>query len=216
MKVHKYNTKKYNFGELLEGKYTLDDGYKVIRSKKFIKVWESFILNELTKILSSNKIVVQKLPSIRMHPNYTYLNILEVVKNSVKTTSQSWAQWSNMHKDSDAPYHHPKFDINFWMPLIDVSLENTMYVETSPNNYEPVLLKYGELLEFKGNTTNHGGKVYNSSEDFRTSLDFRGCTYDNYDESVLEDIPIFVTGKKDTTQKNWFVIDEYYSLYEKR
>ena len=22
MKVHKYNTKKYNFGELLEGKYT--------------------------------------------------------------------------------------------------------------------------------------------------------------------------------------------------
>ena len=56
MKVHKYNTKKYNFGELLEGKYTLDDGYKVIRSKKFIKVWESFILNELTKNLSSNNI----------------------------------------------------------------------------------------------------------------------------------------------------------------
>ena len=163
--------------------------------------------------LSSNKIVVQKLPSIRMHPNYTYRqDTREVI---VKTTSQSWGKWSNMHKDSDAPYHHPKFDINFWMPLIDVSLENTMYVETSPNNYEPVLLKYGELLEFKGNTTNHGGKVYNSSEDFRTSLDFRGCTYDNYDESVLEDIPIFVTGKKDTTQKNWFVIDEYYSLYER-
>ena len=120
-----------------------------------------------------------------------------------------------MHKDSDAPYHHPKFDINFWMPLIDVSLENTMYVETSPNNYEPVLLKYGELLEFKGNSINHGGQVYNSSEDFRTSLDFRGCTYDNYDESVLEDIPIFVSGKEDKTQKNWFVIDEYYSLYER-
>ena len=213
MKVHKYNTKKYNFGELLEGKYTPDDGYKVIRSKKFIKVWESFILNELTKVLSSNKIVVQKLPSIRMHPNHTYRqDTREVI---VKTTSQGWDKWSNMHKDSDAPYHHPKFDINFWAPLIDVSPENTMYVETSPNNYEPALLKYGEFLEFKGNSLNHGGQTYNSSEDFRTSLDFRGCTYNNYDESVLEDIPVFVTGKKGTTQKNWFVIDEYYSLYEK-
>ena len=46
------------------------------------------------------------------------------------------------------------------------------------------------------------------------SLDFRGCTYDNYDESVLEDIPIHVTGRVNKTQKNWFVLDEYYSLFE--
>jgi len=207
MKVHKYNTKKYNFEELLEGKYTLDDGYKVIRSKKFIKVWESFILNELTKILSSNKIVVQKLPSIRIHPGHT--------NNSYTTEGSDNGMWANMHKDSEAPYHHPKFDINFWMPLTDVNSKNTMYIETTPDNYKPVLLKYGEFLEFKGNLIKHGGKIYNSSDVLRMSLDFRGCTYDNYDESVLEDIPIHVTGRVNKTQKNWFVLDEYYSLYER-
>ena len=207
MKVHKYNTKKYNFGELLEGKYTPDGGYKVIRSKKFIKVWESFILNELTKILSSNKIVVQKLPSIKIHPGHT--------NNSYTTEGSDNGMWANMHKDSDAPYNHPKFDINFWMPLTDVNSKNTMYIETTPDNYKPVLLKYGEFLEFKGNLIKHGGKIYNSSDVLRMSLDFRGCTYDNYDESVLEDIPIHVTGRVNKTQKNWFVLDEYYSLYER-
>ena len=206
MKVHKYNTKKYNFGELLEGKYTLDDGYKVIRSKKFIKVWESFILNELTKILNSNKIVMQKLPSLRIHPGNT--------NSSYTTESNDNGVWANIHKDSEAPYHHPEFDINFWLPLTDVNLENTLYVESELNHYEPVLLKYGEFLEFKGNSINHGGKVYNESECLRMSLDFRGCAHNDYDESVLIDIPIFVTNQIKKTQKSWFVIGEYYSLFE--
>jgi len=213
MKVHKYNTKKYNFRELLEGKYTLDEGYKIIRSKKFIKVWESFILNELTKILDSDKIVMQKLPSIRMHPNHTYRN--DSLSDSIEATSNGRNKWDNMHKDSDEPYYHPKFDMNFWLPLIDVSTENTMYLETSPNNYEPALLKYGEFLEFKGNSMNHGAQIYNSTEDFRTSLDFRGCAFNDYDESILGDMPIFVDGRENLTQKKWFVIDEYYSLYER-
>ena len=125
MKIHKYNIKKYNFGELLYDKSNLDSGYKVIRSKKFIEIWKSFVINELTKILNSNKIVMQKLPSLRIHPGNT--------SNSYTTESNDNGVWANMHKDSEAPYHHPEFDINFWMPLTDVNLNNTLYVEYYQN-----------------------------------------------------------------------------------
>ena len=74
MKIHKYDIKKYNFGELLYSKSTLYSGYEIVRSEKFIEIWKSFVINELTKILNSNKIVMQKLPSLRIHPGHTNIS----------------------------------------------------------------------------------------------------------------------------------------------
>ena len=97
-----------------------------------------------------------------------------------------------------------------------LSLPNTYGVDEIPLIIQDRAFgSNGEFLEFKGNIIRHGGKVYNESECLRMSLDFRGCAHNDYDESVLIDIPIFVTNQINKTQKNWFVIDEYYSLYEK-
>ena len=119
MKIHKYNIKKYNFAEIIGNKFNYEDGYKVIRSNKFSKLWNSFVREKLTEILNSNKIVVQQLPSLKIHLSHMNNRYNEM-------QSGDGDGWGNMHSDGDAPYYHPKFEINFWMPMIEVDLMNTM------------------------------------------------------------------------------------------
>ena len=58
MKIHKYNIKKYNFAEIIGNKFNYEDGYKVIRSNKFSKLWNSFVREKLTEIFIFEVILI--------------------------------------------------------------------------------------------------------------------------------------------------------------
>jgi hypothetical protein len=221
MKIHTYDTKKYDFKGILEEffgieleklhekikfpKLVLPDShdiwvktYNFMESREFSEAWNRFSDDIMKKILDEESIVLQKLPSIKIFPS----------KRSIEFTPMK----SPIHTDGQKPYYHPKFETNFWLPLTDVDEFNTMSIYNYDKRcLEPQLLKYGELLEFKGNTIPHGSKKYSKSNNTRVSFDFRGCKFSDYDESILKPIEIY-SPNKSRLQNEWFTIGTYYGL----
>lgn len=223
LKVHSYDTNEYNFKGLLESYFGCsldrlhehislpkilppdhtiwDEAYKfIVNDKEFLDTWYSFIENVIKPILGEDTIVLQKLPSIKFHPPETTYNYL--------------LKKSNWHRDGEAPYYHPKFETNLWMPLMGIDEHNAMYC-LQDGKKKPQLLKYGEILHFSGNTMYHGSKEYSNSKNTRVSLDFRGCKFSDYDEKLLKPLPIYRDFEKEKPklQSEWFTIGGYYEKF---
>merc|ERR1712216_503181 len=62
------------------------------------------------------------------------------------TTDEPWRKLeykSLGHMHNDAEFGHQHGEINFWLPLTDCNLENTLWVESAPalRDWRPVLLE---------------------------------------------------------------------------
>ena len=116
---------------------------------------------------SSNSLLVQKLPNIRIH-----------IPNGLAVK-----RW---HCDSDQDHKHPLGEINSVIPLTNMFDTNSIWRESSPEkgDFKPFDLKVGEIIYWNGNTCIHGNKI-NKSLKTRISFDFRVLPRDKYNEYIL-------------------------------
>jgi len=86
------------------------------------------------------------------------------------------------HKDAD--FNHPKGEINFIIPCTISDGNASVWVESAPGveDFEPIHLTVGGLIQFNGNELTHGNKV-NDTGRTRVSMDFRVLPYSQYDET---------------------------------
>ena len=78
------------------------------------------------------------------------------------------------HKDAD--YHHQEGEINFWVPFVDLSNDDSacLFAESSPGkgDFHPFNCKFGDFVRFWGNQVTHY-TIENVSSITRVSIDFR-------------------------------------------
>ncbi|GMH98298.1 hypothetical protein TrVE_jg6145 [Triparma verrucosa] len=90
---------------------------------------------------------------------------------------------------SDADYGHQEGEINFWLPLTDVLSNNTLWAETEAGlgDFEPVLVKCGEVFRFHGQSCRHlavtSQNAAEGGEEARISLDFRCALKSHFDNN---------------------------------
>jgi hypothetical protein len=79
---------------------------------------------------------------------------------------------SKWHRDVDVTGRMDQ--INAWVPLVDVSGSNSLWIEQNygGEDYRPVTLRYGEILLFDGGLLSHGS-VANTTAITRVGMDFR-------------------------------------------
>jgi len=230
MKVHNYNIQKYPFKILLEDLLEcklekIHEKFKVSSEEIVSKVYEYFRINEdfksiwksfcgdvIKEILEDTKIIVQQLPSVKIIPSKEKLTEPdennEWVQFGGKIIEQGGSKF-NCHSDGEAPFFHPSWETNFWIPMIDVDNDNTMYVMDDNNQLKPCLLKYGQVLEANLNTYQHGAKTFNNSKNSRVSLDCRGLAHRKYDTNKLSDT-IIKSKNIDFRQSEYFSVGQYY------
>lgn len=74
------------------------------------------------------------------------------------------------HRDRD--YGHFPYEINFWLPLMDVADSATVWIEQENGECQPVPVRYGEVLVFDSVNLLHGN-IPNVTGASRASFDFR-------------------------------------------
>jgi hypothetical protein len=85
---------------------------------------------------------------------------------------------------TDADYHHPVGEVNFWVPLTNAWGSNTVWIERAPSEkeYAPAPpLAPGQLLMFDAVRWSHGN-VVNETGATRVSFDFRCIPLSRYRE----------------------------------
>lgn len=134
---------------------------------EFLRLYHEFI-EGFIKPLFQEKIVYQKVPTFRVQ-----------LKNNVSV--------GEFHRDRD--YNHNPKQINYFLPFTDTNEENTIWIESEEGkeDYQPQLLKYGEILVFNGANLKHGNKI-NRSGKSRVSVDFRVIPLSRYQDSEKESI----------------------------
>ena len=77
------------------------------------------------------------------------------------------------HRDG-VEYYHQRGQINFWLPLVAVDGNNSLWCESAPGagDFAPFRAAYGEVVVFDGNECAHMTKPNNTGRT-RVSLDFR-------------------------------------------
>ena len=89
------------------------------------------------------KIVVQQLPSVKIIPSKEKLTESnennEWVQFGGKIIEQDGIKF-NCHSDGESPFYHPTWETNFWIPMINVDDDNTMYVMDKKINSNLVYL----------------------------------------------------------------------------
>lgn len=166
--------------------------YKEIKksNSELRNTWELFLANEvINHFPSSNSLLVQKLPNIRIH-----------IPNGLAVK-----RW---HCDSDQDHKHPLGEINSVIPLTNMFDTNSIWRESSPEegDFKPFDLKVGEIIYWNGNTCIHGNKI-NKSLKTRISFDFRVLNRDKYNEYVANP---YNTQNSTATMGTKFIIGEYY------
>lgn len=107
---------------------------------------------------------------------------------------------------NDAQFGHPAGEMNYIIPLTDSDGTASVWVESTPGleDFEPMELRVGKLIEFNGNKLTHGNKV-NGTGKTRVSMDFRILRLIHYyPESNTVSL----------TQKTKFREGEYYKRLE--
>lgn len=118
------------------------------------------LITERVRPLFSEEIIYQRVPTFRVHLP---------VNVAVGT----------FHVDSD--FGHADGEINFWLPFTDAWGTNTIWIESAPgrDDYEPVSVRYGQILLFNGVRLRHGNQV-NATAHTRVSVDFRVLRRSDY------------------------------------
>jgi len=75
---------------------------------------------------------------------------------------------------NDAQFGHPTGEMNYIIPLTNSSGTASVWVESEPGkeDYQPMELRVGNLIEFNGNVLTHGNKL-NDTGKTRVSMDYR-------------------------------------------
>ena len=187
MKIYNYNTKSFPFKEIISNILETDKLEKIHEIKnyeifsrekdqssdwhkkyynnfnKFNELYVKFIKEVVKPILNNEEIVYQKIPTFRV----------QLVGN---------LGVGQFHRDRD--YNHGVDEINFWLPFVNVYGNNSIWVESEEgkNDFHPIKLDYGQILEFDGANLLHGNKI-NDSNSTRVSVDFRVLKYKNFKPS---------------------------------
>ena len=168
----------------------------VNKSFPFRYMWWEF-QKEVIKPWFGEEMVIQKQPSVKIFPSGYDWKFVE------KTTKVNGRK-ANIHYEMDHPFHHPEFETNFIVPLIDMDEDNGIFVDG-----EMCACNQGQVLVF--DQLSHGGYVHNKSPNTRVSIDFKACGYSQYDREKLTDIKVRKRGEW-TTQKELFKIGNYYNM----
>ena len=169
---------------------------EVVHQHQFQDMWNDFCKTVIKFYFDNDKILVQKLPSIKIFPskhNWKFVENIDYVDERPV----------NFHYEYEHPFHHPMFELNFIVPLIDMDDHNGIFVDKtyfSPN--------YGDVLIF--DQLEHGGYVKNESSNTRVSIDFKALKYKNYDSSLLSDTIMVKKRGKWMPQKEVFNTEYYY------
>jgi len=88
---------------------------------------------------------------------------------------------------SDADYHHPPAEVNWWLPVTKVWGSNTLHIESEPGrgDFTPAELEYGQVLRFYGNLCQHH-TVANITDSCRVSFDFRVLSLLHHDPDWVD------------------------------
>lgn len=120
----------------------------------FLALYHRFVREQVAPMFADRRIVYQARPTFRVS-----------LPHNVAVGQK--------HRDGD--YHHPRGEINFWLPFSSrVWDSNGFYVESAPDrgDYHPVSLAYGQMFRFYGNQCWHYNEV-NQTGVSRVSIDFR-------------------------------------------
>lgn len=184
-----YPTKKYDFGSLIENWFQLPaDGtslYKLHHLKKyevfsrekdqssdwhkifykkiredaaFFNTYENFLCDIIKPRYNNEEIVYQRIPTFRVH-----LAGNLAVGEYHKDKQYRKKEWAEAVKET-----------NYFLPFTDTNQSNTIWSESKEDkgDFSPMILKYGECMEWDGSNLTHGNKV-NDSDQTRVSVDFR-------------------------------------------
>ena len=188
--LHLLSDKKYD--KLFEvGKDSSTVFHKIFYDK-YHRGWEEmellygvFIKNIVSEFFLDD-FLYQKFPTVRFH-----------IPGNVAV--------GDFHTDSE--FHHPAGEINFIIPLTNSEGTASVWVESEPgkNDFKPIPLRVGELIQFNGNVLRHGNKS-NQTNETRVSLDFRVLPASRYNES---------NAGESMTVKTKFVEGAYYKRFKK-
>lgn len=199
-RLHKSYVFEPNFLDMVAGKQEYDIvkqiHKKIITTKTFKSLWRSFILETIKPYFDNEKILYQKTPSLRIFPAYQSVQYVEKITEGF-----------NKHQDRDAPFFHPEFETNFWIPLTECDHKNDLYFQDG-DWFRRVDVRTNQIFVFDKNTI-HGNRVHNESFNTRCSLDFKALKLKDYDPSILSDKLITKIGKK-YKQKEWYSTQYYY------
>jgi hypothetical protein len=187
MRIHNYNTENFHFNKIISNILEVDkleklheiknyeifsrekdqssDWHKKYYSNfdKFNGLYIKFVKEIIKPLFDNEEIVYQKIPTFRV----------QLVGN---------LGVGQFHRDRD--YNHGVDEINFWLPFVNVYGNNSIWVESEEgrNDFHPIKLDYGQILEFDGANLLHGNKI-NDSISTRVSVDFRVLKYSNFKPS---------------------------------
>mgnify|MGYP006133283085 CR=1 FL=1 len=194
MQLIKYDTKTFPFKEIIQEWMKVDDLTNLHRHKKyqvfsrekdqssdwhkifyekikktqdFLKCYENFLL-QVVKPRYGQDIVYQRIPTFRVHLSGN-LAVGEFHKDKFYRKKG----WSEKVKEK-----------NYYLPFTSTNKHNTIWSESKEDkkDFSPMLLKYGELMEWDGSNLMHGNKINNSSQT-RVSVDFRVMRKSQYIKS---------------------------------
>ena len=232
-KVLSYNTEKYNFKKYFENFFECDleyihemygskdfewDGHEVPQDKdignvvelifedmrnniEFQSMWKSFIKDIVQDQYFKEPMLHQRLPSFKIIPAGASCKYSDIcIQNGIEYSA---------HRDCDHPYHHPSWEVNFWMPLTKIEKSNAMILEGDDGIFYPKVINHGEVQVFFGNNKLHGPPVKNNLDITRFTIDFRCLYASQYDTNKLTDVKIKSRGKW-WPQNEYFTKDVYY------
>jgi hypothetical protein len=130
----------------------------------FLELYDSFCTEVLLPLLSptsaTSAAYVQRPPSLRV-----------TLAGQPKANGKI-----GMHRDAVYPRHH-QAEINFWVPVTNVSGNNSLFVETASDrgDFKPLELEYGQGYMFHGYSCRHHTSA-NDTGVSRVSFDLRAVS----------------------------------------
>ena len=157
--------------------------YRKVRSDpQFFDIYERF-LTDIVKPRYGEEIVYQRIPTFRVH-----LSGNIAVGEYHKDKFYRKKEWAEQVKET-----------NYYLPFTDTNESNTIWSESEEDkkDFSPMLLKYGECMEWDGSNLMHGNKI-NDSDETRVTLDFRvmpkSIYVDSTHTSINTKIPFRIGG----------------------
>ena len=218
MRKHFYNSKKYNFVDIIEKLFDCKN-LQLLHEK----LPKEITYTELHKIGEDNKTWYHEKfykpineGTSRFQTLYDKF-IFEVVSNLVNESSFLYQKTPTFrvhapgnvavggwHKDSD--YNHPPGEENFIVSLTPAYDTNTVWSESSPGleDFSPFIMQVGDMIQFDGNRCLHGNKT-NDTGLTRVSFDFRIIPFSLYKED---------TSLRSISASRQFILGDYYNLCE--
>jgi hypothetical protein len=201
VKKRTYDTKKYNFAEIVANLYGVEDlttlhnlslelcsaepltqenEAETIFHKKFYEKLNAG-WDELTAAFTG--FVEQEIAKMFKGPFLYQTTPTFRVQVPNQTAVSKW------HYDSDPNHGHPNWEINIQVALTDVFGTNATWIESVPGlgDYEPIEIERSQYAIFDGNRCCHGN-YSNKTGQTRVSYDFRvlPCNmYDGYGEPIF-------------------------------